>query len=145
MKKLGKRLLYCDTDSIIFVAKPEDELPALGKFLGDFTDEVDEGCWIDEFVSSGPKNYAYKLNTNKTTCKIKGFTLNYQASNILNMDAIKNVVINDHNQQYTVSNETFVRNKENWTILSKNLSKIYGFVYDKRNIKEDYFTYPFGF
>ena len=46
MKKLGKRVLYCDTESLIFVSKPEIYVQELGSYLGEFTDEVDPGCYI---------------------------------------------------------------------------------------------------
>ena len=73
MHNLGTRVLYRDTDSIIFSTKPHDELPPLGNYLGDLTDELsceNVGCsvsncgghWIVEFISCGPKNYSYKLN-----------------------------------------------------------------------------------
>lgn len=148
MKQLGQRLLYCDTDSIIFVSNIDDKneyVPKLGKFLGDFTDEVGGDNWIDEFVSAGPKNYAFKLNNGETVCKVKGFTLNYKASTILNMEAIKNIVLNDHQQKYGVESNSFLRSKYNWTITTKPMIKIYGFIYDKRVIKEDFYTYPYGF
>ena len=69
MNKLGKRVLYHDTDSIIFSVKNTDKyiLP-LGEYLGDLTNELCckelgckkcncEGYWITEFVSCGLKNY----------------------------------------------------------------------------------------
>ena len=62
IEKLGKRVLYFDTDSIIYVST--DNLneydPTIGEYLGDLTNEIDEsdGNFIVEFVSAGPKNYA---------------------------------------------------------------------------------------
>jgi hypothetical protein len=49
-----------------------------GEYLGDLTDEIDpkDGNYIVEFVSAGPKNYAYKTDKGVTKCTIKGFTLN---------------------------------------------------------------------
>jgi hypothetical protein len=46
--------------------------------LGEFTNELKpkDGNYIREFVSAGPKNYAYQLESGKTFCKIKGFTVN---------------------------------------------------------------------
>ena len=52
---LGDRVLYCDTDSVIYKTKRcQDKLP-LGNFLGQFTDETD-GDVIVEFCSGGAKN-----------------------------------------------------------------------------------------
>jgi hypothetical protein len=71
--------------------------PKLGDYLGEWTDEVDksEGNFITEFVSAGPKNYAYKLDTGVTHCTIKGFTLNYLTSLKVNFDTIKSLVTSE--------------------------------------------------
>ena len=39
MQKLGKRVLYHDTDSIIFSVKDGEYVPPLGTYLGQLTDE----------------------------------------------------------------------------------------------------------
>jgi hypothetical protein len=86
--------LYCDTDSIIFVQK-ESEPPLIecGEYLGDLQSELKPGECIQEFVSGGPKNYAYRaLNVRdvaKTVCKVRGITLNYNASKLVNFDVFK--------------------------------------------------------
>ena len=54
---LKERVLYYDTDSVIYLWKlGRVDLP-LGEFLGEFTDEV-SGDPIVEFVSGGAKNYS---------------------------------------------------------------------------------------
>ena len=75
LRKIGKDLVYCDTDSVFYIKGKYE--PLLGDFLGMFTNEIDpaEGTEIVEFVSAGPKNYSYKLDTGKTHTKIKGFDL----------------------------------------------------------------------
>ena len=57
---LQDRVLYYDTDSVIYVHKPGEPDPPLGNYLGDLTDELD-GDYITSFVSGGPKNYAFCL------------------------------------------------------------------------------------
>ena len=61
MDKLGERALYCDTDSVVFVQKT-DEPPLIecGEAPGDMTAELKANEYISDFVSSCPKNYAYK-------------------------------------------------------------------------------------
>ena len=62
LDRLGERALYCDTESVIFVQKDaEPPLIERGDFLGDMTSELKGSEFISEFVSGGPKNYAYKL------------------------------------------------------------------------------------
>ena len=58
LEQLGRRVLYYDTDSIIYVCRPNEYDPPLGDYLGELTDKLGNG----EFVSGGPKNYAYKTN-----------------------------------------------------------------------------------
>ena len=59
-----------------------------GDFLGEMTDELD-GDLIVEFVSGGPKNYAYQTEKGKTECKVRGFTLNVRGKEVLNYDTMK--------------------------------------------------------
>ena len=69
LKILGKRVLYFDTDSIIYKKSTVYNYePSIGDFLGEFTNEIDpnEGKEIVEFVSAGPKTYSYKLDTGIT-------------------------------------------------------------------------------
>ena len=55
LEQLGPRALYADTDSVVYTSRPE-----LGDYLADLTDEVPDNRII-EFVTSGPKNNAYKI------------------------------------------------------------------------------------
>jgi hypothetical protein len=52
------RALYTDTDSVVYTSRPGEWKPELGDYLGDLTDEVPDNRII-EFVTGGPKNYAY--------------------------------------------------------------------------------------
>jgi butyrate kinase len=40
LEQLGERVLYYDTDSVIFVSSENDWEPPVGDFLGDLTDEM---------------------------------------------------------------------------------------------------------
>lgn len=56
MDKLGRSVLYHDTDSIVYESNGVND-PPLGNFLGEFTDELD-GDTITTFVSG---KYFYLL------------------------------------------------------------------------------------
>ena len=60
LTSLGDRVLYHDTDSIVYEKDHEhpERNVTLGKFLGEWEDET-KGCPITEFVALGPKSYAY--------------------------------------------------------------------------------------
>ncbi|XP_043287522.1 uncharacterized protein [Venturia canescens] len=68
LEPLGKRALYCDTDSVIYVTRkePGEYEPPTGQLLGDLTDELSsygEGSYIKSFISGGPKFYSFIVNT----------------------------------------------------------------------------------
>ena len=44
------------------------------------TSELDDGNFITEFTSAGPKNYGCKTNRGKVCFKVRGFALNVRAS-----------------------------------------------------------------
>ena len=68
--------------------------PPLSEFVGGMTDELG-GSHITEYVSNGPKNYSIRTADGKQIVKVKGFTLNYVASNQLNFDVMKDMAISD--------------------------------------------------
>ena len=73
LEVLGDRVLYYDTDSVIYTWKPgQTEIP-LGDYLGDMTNELDEGDYIVEFVSGGAKNYGYATKHGKSCVKFVAF------------------------------------------------------------------------
>ena len=84
LDKLDQQVLYCDMDSVVFTLQPGEWIPPLGECLGDLTDELNDGnvCnlpeedYITEFVSGGPKYYAYHTARSKTMVECKGMTLN---------------------------------------------------------------------
>ena len=55
LEPLGERVLYYDTDSIIYYTDEGQPNPDLGHYLGDFTSELDDKDYILEFVSGGPR------------------------------------------------------------------------------------------
>jgi hypothetical protein len=141
---LKDRVLYFDTDSIIYIDKGYEN-PTLGDFLGEFTNELGPDEHIVEFVSAGPKNYAFKLNTGQTKCTVKGFTLNHIASLKINFDTIKEIVTEDRQRKIAVKQQKFWRNNKKWLVYTDEVEKSYGFVYDKRILNYDLTTLPYGF
>jgi hypothetical protein len=147
LEKLDERVIYFDTDSIIFVSNNKDYEPELGDFLGELTDEIDKknGNHIVEIVCAGPKNYAYQLDTGYQKCVVKGFTLNYISSLNLNFKSMKDMVLNNKSNQIEVDQLKFTRDKYNWNIKTDIIKKMYSFVYDKRVLLESLDTLPYGF
>ena len=65
-----------DPDSVIFKAKEGEPIPSLGDYLGEITDILPPGHYIEEFISSGSKSYAYRQDDDKQTKKENSRTYN---------------------------------------------------------------------
>jgi len=109
LDRLRENAIYCYTDSVIYI-QPRDE-PALietGDKFGDMTSELLPSEFISEFGSGGPKNYAYRVMTDgtgeKTVCKVRGITLNYNASKLVNFERIKDMILRSGDEPQTVVN-----------------------------------------
>ncbi len=135
LEQLNHSVLYMDTDSCIYVDKGESNVK-LGSYLGDLTNELDSDEWIDEFVSCGPKSYAYTTNKGKQYVKIKGFTLRGPTAETMSFENLKNMVVNEH-ETATLSAYplTFLIGKDH-TISTKEwlAGKQFRFTFDKRDI-----------
>jgi hypothetical protein len=59
-----------------------------------------QGSYIEEFVSDGPKNYAFSVfctSTEKRTtkCKVNGITMNYENSKVLKFTSLRRMILED--------------------------------------------------
>ena len=57
LELLQQRVLYFDTDSVIYTCKPGQPDIPLGDYLGDMTTELNDGDHIIKFTSAGPKTW----------------------------------------------------------------------------------------
>ena len=73
LQLLGERVLYYDMDSVVYLEEENQPNPVLGDYLGEFTSELDDDDYIEEFVSGGPKNYGYTTKKGHVECKVRGF------------------------------------------------------------------------
>lgn len=145
---LGERVLYMDTDSCIYVSREGEPEPPLGNFLGELTSEISpEEGHIVEFVSGGPKNYAYKTLNGGETCKVKGFSLNFTNSNIVNFSAIREMVKSqDSKAVKSLTNPSKIcRLVNDRKIYSRKEKKDYRIAFDKRVIQDNFDTVPYGY
>ena len=87
------QVLYCDTDSIIFnTSSPPSKNLDLGPYLGNLTNELKNNEHIINYVSAGPKSYAYVTNFQNSCIKIKGFTLFFENLKSFSKEAIQEIV-----------------------------------------------------
>jgi len=140
LETLKERVLYYDTDSVIYKSKIGQEKLPLGNFLGQFTDELG-GDSIVEFVSGGAKNYAYRTKKGKVECKVRGFTLNYETLQILNFYTMNENILNELDEPLDERrvmpvpvSDFFERDQTTKKIKLTQRVKKYGLVFDKRVI-----------
>lgn len=91
MQKCGDRVLYHDTDSIVYEVKNNQRLVDEGMFLGDWESETGDRL-LSQFVSLAPKTYAYRYNPMpggpvREVVKGKGCSLNRENSTWIHFDA----------------------------------------------------------
>ncbi|XP_052806406.1 uncharacterized protein LOC128235642 [Mya arenaria] len=150
LENLGTRALYADTDSVVFSSKHGDLKPILGDYLGDLTNEVPNNR-IRTFVTGGPKNYGYELqypdkNGDRTHCKIRGITLNYKNLLNVNFNVLEQFVTKRPNASVSVVNaHKITRDRDNSQLLTVSEKKDYKLVFDKRVLRENYISYPYGY
>jgi len=135
--------------------RDEYQVPT-GSYLGDMTNELkDYGAdsYITEFASGGPKNYGYKIDSTNdgrqhTSVKVKGFSLDYVTSKQITFNTlrqrVKNFVHHQSQEAIKVVHHQIGRQADH-SIVTKTTAKNYRVVYDKRVVRPDFTTLPYGF
>lgn len=149
---LGEKVLYYDTDSVIYVSREGEIEPTTGNCIGDMTDELEEygvGSYITEFASGGPKNYAFNIWSTKTNslvsvCKVKGIRLNYNASRIINMETMTKMILNDDDKSINVVSDN-IRRTADHDVITKTETKKYTLRSEKRKMLSNFDSVPYGF
>ena len=93
------------------------------------------------------KNYAIRTADGKQIVKVKGFTLNYVASNQLNFDVMKDMAISDEQHSIKIVGTSQIKKDlKRRQINTLPSSKSYKRIFDKRvrNTK-NHTSLPFGF
>jgi hypothetical protein len=108
--------------------------------------------WIEQFCTMRPKSYSHRTNEyirilengdkkkeKDEIVHVKGFTLKGQAKEKMTFDSIQ-----DKKKEIEVVYRDFVReNSQN--IAVKDNTKKFKFTYDKRIVRDDFTTVPFGY
>lgn len=155
LEMLGERVLYMDTDSVVFSTLPDQPKPPLGQYLGEFKSELDADDHIVEFMSAGPKNYGYQMVKGKGDCKVKGLSLtreglaqvNYQVMRQNLLDEIQSPLEDGKTRVIpTTKTHQIVRHPKEYQLETVRQNKKYQLVFDKRAVDETTFTtYPYGY
>ena len=130
--------------------------PPLGDYLGELTSELTcdnvgcKGCEkqhsIIDFCSGGPKQYAYMTDNGTTQIKIRGFSLDYEASKKLNYHTLKDLILkNPTGVIETVKPSKICRNKYKAEIFNREAIKKYRLKFEKRYLTDVLDSFPYGY
>ena len=150
LETVGDRAIYCDTDSIVYVSKPGLPDIPIGDKLGEWTDELG-GDYIQEFVATGPKSYAYITRSGKSAIKCKGFKMSYiNCKTVLNFENYKAAVTGEDFETETVTLHRIERDKATKSVVTENNAcKYFVPTLDRKGVVDANSStlriYPFGY
>jgi hypothetical protein len=157
LEPLQKRVLYYDTDSVIYKTTRGQKMIELGPKLGDPTNELGHygngdyeygDAHIVEFFSGGPKNYGYKVSTGDVSLKCKGISLNRgDVQDQLGYEQAKMCVLQ---KESIVINTSNIKREDIGLLVTEKQTKTYRPTiskrkvqeYDSSNIPDQIVTYP---
>lgn len=147
LERLDDRVIYYDTDSIIYKVKPGEYEPKLGNYLGELTNELtDEQQFITKILAPGPKNYIFETKNGERKSVIKGFSLNQQTKDLINMDTVNDLIINNRNGIISVPQKEFKRINYSSDVTVKDIIKSYKMPQVTKRINLDNNrSIPYGF
>ena len=148
LEALGERVLYHDTDSVIYTTSEGEPEVEIGSRLGQWSDECGdpEQNWIEEFVSLGPKTYAYRTRQGKYVVKCKGITLTPAVRENVRLGTLLDLLTEEKDEIVVTYPRKIVRDVENKQLKTAALSKTLKMVYTKRVRQPDGIkTLPYGY
>jgi hypothetical protein len=145
---LSWRVLYMDTDSVIFIDDNSEECRLvqvkLGDCLGMLTNEF-KAKHIMEFAAPGPKDNGFILNDGTITMKNKGVICNAESEQKITMPIKIKLSKSIKKEIISLCNTKFILSKKNNAITVKLQDKKYTMDFNKRMIpnKDDVnFVFP---
>ena len=147
LDKLGDQVLGYDTDSVWYIERSNGETIKTGDSLGDLTDELD-GNHITDWCGTGPKSYSYTTSNGKNVCKVQGFTLNYENTQYINQESMKQL-IEEKKERITIVNENkLTRDSKTKQLVNKYQEEDLTLGYDKRYLEKSdkgFEIFPWGY
>ena len=149
LELIGKdRLIYCDTDSIVYINSPDGYNIPSGDMLGEWEDECSTKEHkinpITYFVALAPKSYGYKTMYGDGDIKCKGITLSHSNSRKYTYETIDKLVTGEIDHIDTTK-MMFNKDAKKGEIRTQNVKKTIRFDREKTksNIQPDFTTEPF--
>lgn len=140
LNRLGPRVFYYDTDSMIYVSRPVMyDLPS-ASMMGELTDKLDDkgvGTFISIFLSGSTKFCAYEYvkpdGTKDYFCEIKGIILNFSAKPKLNFKSIRDII--EGSVENIVVESLSIRKTARQGVIARRETKICQPVYSMRRFE----------
>ncbi|KAK7580532.1 hypothetical protein V9T40_001161 [Parthenolecanium corni] len=146
MEKIGRNMIYCDTDSVIYSIPNGQENPIeYGELLGEWTNELSGDDYINKWLATGPKSYHFQTRDGKKVTKVKGFTLHHKNSQVINAETMERLIDGDIHS-VAVQDFQIICDKTTRQLTSRtDKPKTLRFNFDKRVIIDNYDTLPYGY
>lgn len=158
LEKEGAKILYTDTDSLIFSLNKHKKMPlTMSTCFGDFKYEIDPNYEIQSYFSLGPKNFALLYIDNQGVyhkiIKLRGITLSNEVNkNLVNCDIYESFLKNIFNKKKQSLSVPTVRCK--FSKFQKSRAKVFSKTFFSNSIRSkriinknciNFSSYPFGF
>lgn len=146
------RMIYANTDSVVFIHPRGNTPVSTGTALGELSDEIFATFGVVDtiatWVCTGGKSYGMRLREHPemSKMKVKGFALNLAASELVNMRQMVDMVTVDQTLVIDVPYKHQIRRDKNtMTLRVVDIVKKFAFTAQKRVVCGDsYFTLPYG-
>ena len=151
LSKLGQSVPYRGTDSVIFVQKDNDPQNSKHGIIG----VTSLMSWRSTDLAPSLKSLCrvalktmfsvFCLSTGKhaTKCKVKGITLNYENSKVVNFTALRNLILEDAPPVH-VHNPQKIKRKQVGVVVPEPETKEYKIVFKNRRLMDDFDSVPYG-
>lgn len=142
----GNKILYCDTDSILFVKKKNAPCPV--PIAEDELGVLKIEKVLKKYVGIAPKSYCYEDIDGKVEVVCKGINLNYENSNLLTFEKMGEIMLGLIEKVEVVERTKIVKKKCEG-LKSVSATKIFRDTFDKRIVEAGDLKYcnskPYGF
>ena len=150
------RLLYMDTDSVIYLYKKGEPKPKTGDYLGCLANEISKdygpNARCTKFCSLGPKVYAMEIWPENASepivpIKAKGITLTDKVLNIIKMEEMVRIAnsycTSNSSEELSIPQMQILSDKMH-VVYTKHFNKTFRAMSDKRRINGND-TLPYGY
>ncbi|KAG8234978.1 hypothetical protein J437_LFUL013858 [Ladona fulva] len=135
LRKLDRRVLNFDTDSVIFTERPGEWSPVIGDYLGDMTDEVEH--LYREAPRTTPSRYAPDPRT--FARQFAKSRINSSNERDVSFERLKTMVTEEATPLVVRYDKRISR------VVPRPEKKTFRIVYTKRRRVENYDTLPYGY